>query len=116
MSNYEANQQIISQLPPITAKEQQECVNAINIYEKQKSNSYYMLLCKEYSYYTVLIWNPDEHDFSSLGEGVLLLLTELGTLRTYQVNNDDIELWVTINEETMCFHLFGYDLGVVTYG
>lgn len=129
MSNYEANQQIISQLPAMTNEELEDLVTEINLYENDTLNEFHMMLCKEYSYYTVFQYNPlIESEFHSLGRAVVELLKDLGTIRTYHINKGaDIELWVTIKkpgidgviedrEETYCFHLFPYNLGVVKYG
>lgn len=115
MSNYEANQQIISQLPPMNAEEQGKCLNEIEDYFNKTNNIHYMLLCKEFSYYT-LFEKASYSEFKNLSIAVLTVLSELGIVRTYHINDNDIELWVTVDGKTHCFHLFAYDLGVVTYG
>ena len=115
MSNYEANQQIISQLPPMNKTEEEKCIEEIDDYFSKTNNNHYMLLCKEFSYYTIFE-KATYTEFKTLSNAVLTVLSELGTIRTYYANPADIELWVTVEEETYCFHLFAYDMGVVTYG
>lgn len=121
MSLYEMNAQILSQLPDHTSEQIAEDIELINQYDQQKKARYYMLLCKEYSYYTLFNYmNSWRGGLDSLGEAVIDCLNSVGTVRSCDYDNIDnpnaIEIWVCINDkEVQCFHLFAYDEGVVEF-
>lgn len=119
MSLYEINQNIISQLPEYNNEEINNLQNKINEWEgKYSSNHYFMLLCNDIHYYTILHSSPAlNNDFSSLGQAVVELLLERDfTIHSNEILEDHCEIWIkTQAEETFVFILFPYDQGVVTY-
>lgn len=119
MSLYELNQNIISQLPPYGAEKLEALKMNITNWDTKKNTSvkYYMLLNNEKHYYTVLHYNSAHGDFANLGDSVVYLLQEIGyAIVEEDQKNDHYEIWVKKDNETLCYLLFPYDQGVVTYG
>ena len=121
MSLYEINQNIIGQLSPLTEEQLAELSKKLNDWRviNYPENVYFMLLCNDIHYYTIL--NKVEPvgltDFYDLGEAVLKLAEEAG----YQIISEDgyedrYEIWLKNDEGTYDFILFPYDMGVVTFG
>lgn len=126
---YELNQQIIAQMPALDADGVRECSGKILKYLEEHVNSYYMLLCKELSYYTifhitsaktapngnVIISRGALHD---LTEEIIDIISSLGDVRVIETdNNDAIAIWSSFQSEETgaihCFYLFPYGRGVV---
>lgn len=118
MTLFEINQQIISQLPNLTTAELGQKKAEINNFHLNKQSNYYMLLCKEISYFTIFEFTNREGDFDSFGKGVLACLIEgVGTVVSVDVLEDEVEIWVRDDQgEVNCFHLFDYSQGIVTIG
>lgn len=121
MTLYDMNAQIIKQLPNHDDTQIQEDITLINTFDKDKQARYYMLLCKEYNYYTIFnyvkTWGIK---INRLGENVIDCLNNVGTIRACDYDNitnpTAIELWVSIDDDTVhCFHLFPYDVGIVEF-
>lgn len=121
MSLYEMNQQLIAQMPDHEGEQLQADIILINQYDDKTKAKYYMLLCKEYNYYTIFNYYKTWADSApTLGKIVRECLENVGTIRACDYDNIDnptaIEIWVHTNEdETHCFHLFPYDEGVVDF-
>jgi len=82
------------------------------------AHKYYMLLCKDYNYYTVFEYK------SGCGESfvyvVLDIIKSLGNIHSIEINGDGIlEIWIAPNDdenqEIYAFFLFPYDNGVVNF-
>lgn len=119
MSLYQINQNIISQLPAYNNEAIQNLQNKINDFEDKCFNKYFMLLCNDIHYYTVLSYEALlDNEFHSLGEAVVGLLLERDyTIHAEEETEDHIEIWIKDNEEnTYVFMLFSYDQGVVAFG
>lgn len=116
MTMYEMNQQIISQLPTHDEEKIKEDIEIINQFEKTQNTKYYMLLCKEISYFTGFI--KEITSFESLGEVVIDCIKPVGCIK--DIDNSDplcVDIWITTKEgETHCMHLFDYQYGVVEFG
>lgn len=75
-------------------------------------NNHYMLLCKEYNYYTIFELE-DMLQFPDFAGAVSDIISELGNV--YSIENDStggaIEIWIKPEgEETpLVFYLFPYD-------
>lgn len=113
---YEINQQIISQLPTHNEEKLKEDIQIINNFEKKQNTKYYMLLCKEISYFTGFIKASESTE--TLGEVVIDCIKAVGEIR--DIDNSDplcLDIWVTTKSgETHCMHLFNYQYGVVEFG
>ena len=118
MSLYELNKQGYAQLLPYDETQIQDAITCINEFSDKNKGKYYMLLCKEMSYYTVFEKDFLEYDCLSLGHGVIECLDNVGTIHGIDDNGEGaLEIWVkTSDEEVYCMLLFNYDVGVVKVG
>lgn len=119
LSLFDLNAQAIANLPAMSDEALMDIKEQIDIYASTCHNAYYMLMCKEQSYYTILHYIPEiMTDFTSLGEAVITLAKELGEIKDIYPNadNTDFDIWVKVNDDMWCMHLFAYDAGVVYYG
>lgn len=122
---YDLNKQMVKSLPPMDEEGKQAFINNIfNPYIAKESNKYYMLLCKELSYFTV--FHKDEVNIDNFAETVHLLLSDRGTIITAGWDNEEaqtgIEYWLSVKtpiennpdfSDIYCFYLFRYDEGIV---
>ena len=91
-------------------------------YYEKANNTYHMLLCKDFNYYT--IFNQDltlltELIFSDFPSVVTSIITELGEVYSIELLEDGaMEIWIKPagEENPYAFYLFPYDAGVVYYG
>jgi hypothetical protein len=118
LSIYDLNKSAFGSLPAYDLFKINELQDRINDWEK--ANSYFMLLCNDIKYYTVLRRTQHKRaEFPDLGQAVTGLLLE----RDYTIQADDIaddyfEIWIkdTKTNEVYMFALFPYDWGVINYG
>ena len=80
------------------------------------NNNYYLMLCRDYHYYTVFPYEP-KITADSFGKSVLDCLADVGKIKTLDQNEEQgaIEIWMSINDNIYMFYLFGYDAGVVDF-
>lgn len=117
MNLYELNKSIINQLAPLTISEILDKAQIIEDMHNAVRNIHYMLLCKEYNYYT--IFEADDNPIVTLKVAVYDILKELGDIYSIENKSDGaIELWIKPfnEEEPFVFYFFPYDKGVVYYG
>ena len=118
MNLYDLNKNIISQLDPLTPNEITMKMGMIEEYYNNTNNTYHMLLCRDFNYYT--IFNYDSMlSFPNFSGAVCTIITELGEVYSIEVNEDGVlEIWIkpTGEESPYAFYLFPYDAGVVYYG
>ena len=114
---YDLNKSIISQLKPLEKAEIFGKAQSIRGLRHNSKNKHYMLLCKDYNYYT--IFEEKENDeFYNLSDAVLTIAFELGGIYSIEETGDGaVEIWIkpTGEEEPYAFYLFPYDAGVVYY-
>lgn len=121
MSLYDINKMAINQMQPIKREDMKTLIyNPIEDFSKNNiSVSYFMLLCKELSYYTVF-HKQKNSTYISLAEGVMDCLSDLGDCYDLEYNkqNNNIEIWIKTytNSEPVVLYLFPYDSGVCTFG
>lgn len=112
---YEMNKNIIVQMKPANEEKIKEIKKEfIEFEERYKGNKYFMLLCKDYNYYTIF-HKTGTFVYKNFAIAVLDILSELGDLIIASITTDKtaVEIWVKINEEAYCFYLFPYDKGIV---
>lgn len=119
MNLYELNKTIVNQLPPLTDSEIAIRIDVIHKLHNESMNNHYMLLCKEYNYYT--IFESDTMlNMPSFGAAVCEIVSHIGDVYSieFTANNTGIEIWIkpTGEESALAFYLFPYDAGVVYYG
>lgn len=116
MPLYELNKTLIGQLPQYNQSQLNDLQDRINDWEDSQYK-YYMLLCNDYHYYTVLV--RTQHNiahFPDLGQAITGLLSDGFTIHSDENCTDHFEIWVKKNDATYVFLLFPYDQGVVNYG
>ena len=129
LTAYEANKQIIAQLPPMTDEQYIDFENKLTEYLVKTNNEYYMLLNNVDKTYYTLFRKTNDTEYEAMEDVLKEILDNLGTLITWSYGpvdadgNDSIELWVkekytslidgTESEQVLCYYLFGYDAGVV---
>jgi hypothetical protein len=126
MSLYEINQTLMNQVTPLNEDQKRELANQLNSFaQKHPDNNYFMMLCREVNYYTILTPATNNPDFSSFGNAIITLAKEWNMEIAAGDDFDDrFELWLRKSgfeegsEEVQahCYLIFPYDEGVVTYG
>ena len=115
---YDLNRNIIEQLNPLTTNEVSMKMGLINEYYQKANNTYHMLLCRDFNYYT--IFNYDSMlSFPDFPSAICTIITELGEVYSIELLEDGaLEIWIkpTGEESPYAFYLFPYDAGVVYYG
>lgn len=114
---YDLNKSVINQLEPMTPDEIINNLSTIKEYYHKSNNSFHMLLCRDYNYYT--IFAPDEIMSSDFVATIYDIIVNLGTVYSIENTEDGaIEIWIKPEGEEMpyAFYLFPYDAGVVYYG
>lgn len=115
---YDLNKNIISQLNPLTTDEINLKTPLFESYFAKVENTYHMLLCKDFNYYTIFAFSVMP-EFSNFAEAVITIITELGEVYSIEMNEDGVlEIWIKPagEESPYAFYLFPYDAGVIYYG
>jgi len=88
---------------------------AISDWQKKNRQNFYLLYGKTISYFT-LFQKDQKEDDSNLASTILSCLEDFKAIKTYEVNDDSIDIWIKDNNDEIVFlKLFGYDRGLVTY-
>lgn len=118
MNLYDLNKNIINQLKTMEISEIKEKKELFNKLHNDANNIHYMLLCKDYGYYTIFKRLPE--NLPSFSDTVVEIISEIGEVKSIEFTEtqDAIEIWIqpTGEEEAYVFYLFPYDAGVVYYG
>ena len=117
MNLYDLNKSIINQITPLTSEEILNKAQIIEDMHNSVRNIHYMLLCKEYNYYT--IFEADNDPIITFKIAVCNILKELGKVYSIELKEDGaIEFWIKPEgeDEPFVFYLFPYDKGVIYYG
>lgn len=115
---YDLNKSIINQLTPLTNSEIASKMDIINKLHNTAMNKHYMLLCKDYNYYT--IFECDSMlNMPTFSAAVCEIVSNIGEVFSIEPTEDGaIEIWARPDgeESALAFYLFAYDAGVVYYG
>ena len=114
---YDLNKSVINQLEPMTLDEIIDKLSLVKEYYHKSENSFHMLLCKDYNYYT--IFALDDNVILDFMTVVYDIIVNLGAVYSIENTEDGaIEIWIKPEGEEMpyAFYLFPYDAGVVYYG
>ncbi len=119
LTMYDINKQLVAQLPMLDQAGILEARENIQNFLNETNNHYYMLLCKDISYYTVFVLK----DESMCPQPVCTAIDEIwacadyiGNVKSVDLNEGAIEFWVQPREEDsepMAMYLFSYDAGVI---
>ena len=119
MNLYDLNKSVISQLPALTYPEVMVRMEVVQELYNSAKNRHYMLLCKEYNYYTIFENVISDNSSSNFSSTVAEIIFNVGDVYSIDKTKDNlaIEIWIKpINEESpLVFYLFPYDEGVVYY-
>lgn len=119
MNLYEMNQNMVKQLPVLDITEKE--LNLINQLHNIHGNQYYMLLCNDMKYYTILkassTWAIMPTMCETLGLTVVDCLKSIGNIKSIDLvpDNSAIEIWLENAEGVYCMYLFPYNEGVVEF-
>lgn len=115
---YDLNKSVISQMTPMSPDEISMKTALLNDYAFSTENTHYMLLCRDYNYYTIFSYSTMP-TFSDFATAVCTIISELGEVYSIDCLDDGaVEIWIKpVGEESpYAFYLFPYDAGVVYYG
>ena len=120
MNLYDLNKTVVNQLTPMTKEDLIDKYDFFTEFLQSTANNVYMLLCKEYSYYTLFAYEGDNPSLDTYEQSVIDLLDEIGVVYSIDLTEDKcaVEIWIKPDEEesALAFYLFPYDAGVVYYG
>ena len=116
MTLYDANKQIIEKLPSkITNGQLKECKEILKELKDSKTH-YFMLLCNDIHYYTVIHITDNPAEPIMFHNLVIELLQDNGVIQDILWADEDhsaVECWIKNEKGTFMFMLFPYDWGVV---
>lgn len=121
MSLYDVNKNFMADQPSLSQDELTASLKVIEdyVFDTYKNSTYFMLLCKELSYYTVFV-RDSESSTNILTDEVLNCLQWIAKdILSIELNttNNTPEIWIrTPEEEVVCMYLFNYDDGVIDFG
>jgi hypothetical protein len=113
---YEVNQQLVAQLPNMTREKIEEKKEMFNNFLKKESAEYYMMLCKELSYYTIFrVLSNDYIGPTCFTEVVECLLEFTDGIKSITETDDGnaIEIWVKKDDTCHVVYFFNYTHGVI---
>lgn len=120
LTMYEANKNIYAQLPPLTKEQIQRGINEVLAPYINAGGDYFMLLCREYNYYTLYHLSHRllhaNIGLKTAEDIVDLVKTDLGCIYDITKNEDDVvEIWVKNydDHEMHAYFFFPYDRGVI---
>lgn len=115
INNYQIHKQLFSQMKPLDDEKLGEKLAFVGSwFSAHMKQRYFMLMCKEENYYTVL--NIKDMNYSKAVKELRDLLTWQGDILDirYVHGEDAYECWVKDeDEESKMFYLFVYDWGVI---
>lgn len=118
MTLYDLNKQGYLTLPDMSTEDISNAKKKLTNLIDEIRSSYYMLLCKERSDYTVFSIYFDYKDSTSMAtEEIFSIVESRGKIRGVEFNDDEtIDFWVLIDEEVFMYKLFDYEWGVIEVG
>lgn len=116
MKLYELNQSGYYSLPKMTKAEIETAKEKIDKFLLDNIGGFFMLLCNELHYYTILyLANINFDTKKEMIDELFQLLQQLGTLKAVEVNDSMVEFWVSNGDECHMYAFFNYDQGVIKY-
>lgn len=114
---YDLNKDIIEKnIEPLNKEQLEEKKELIFNYIEKIENKYYMVLCHEKRDYTIF----SVLNFNNKKEIANILLDECFPNRNALIKSielikdeDAIEIWVSMENESFCYYLFGYDNAII---
>lgn len=121
MSLYDVNKNFMADQPALSQDELTASLKVIEDYafDTYKNSTYFMLLCKELSYYTVFVRDSKSSTNILTNEVLNCLQWIAKDILSIELNttNNTPEIWIrTPEEEIACMYFFNYDDGVIDFG
>ena len=112
LTTYQMNQMMYNQLTDLNEEELEDCKNTLCSYLESAPDSYYMLLCKDISYYTVFHLVAEG---PKIADEIIECVKELGSIKEVDITKDGsaIEIWFADSEEAHAAYFFPYSKGVI---
>lgn len=116
---YDINKNIVEKTPNLTKEELENKKELVETYIIKTNAEYYMLLCNDRKDYTVFhrlgIGSEDSPGCCLIDILIDECLPNRGNTKSIELteNEDAIEIWISINEESYCYYLFPYDEAVI---
>ena len=117
ISLYQMNQMLVAQMPVMAIEKVKDRGGKLLEQFYCSAHKYYMLLCRDYNYYTVFeqlrtgSGKPFVHE-------VLDIVQSIGDIYSIEINDDGIlEFWIKPQDDNVprAFYLFPYDNGVIYF-
>ena len=117
MTAYEMNQQLIHQLPELDHNIIPQKKELIYNFCNETANNYYMLLCRDTNYYTVLHRIHADASLDFIADVVTECAETQGAIKSIELTEDKsaIEIWVDnpcFEDCTYVMYFFPYDGGI----
>lgn len=121
MSLYDVNKNFMADQPALSQDELTASLKVIEdyVFDTYKNSTYFMLLCKELSYYTVFVRDSESSTNILIDEVLNCLQWIAKDILSIELNttNNTPEIWIrTPEDEVVCMYLFNYDNGVIDFG
>ena len=116
MSLYDINKNFMASQQPLTSEEYKKAVDVIENYTMNNTAKYFMLLCKEISYYTIFVYDKNEKE--DINTVFTDCINNVGKVLSIEINkeNNTPEVWVRTPEgENLCMYYFSCDALVVPF-
>lgn len=115
MNIYDLNKQLISQMVALSDEDLVNSKQLIKDYFQEQGNRFYMLLCKDISYYTLFEIVEDTWVQPAAADEVIACIKDIGTVKSIDRTEDGaIEIWAQPGEsDPLVMYLFPYDAGVI---
>lgn len=119
MSLYEMNQNFMASQKPLSSEELEKGLKEViwdYVHTKHQASKYFMLLCKDISYFTVFVCD-DKTDKTLVNE-FLNCLEWVGKILSIEYNkeNNVPEIWIKTEEGNChCMYFFEYDDGIIPF-
>lgn len=112
VSLYDINKQIISQMPDISIEEARKILD--DYQWTHASTSYFGFMSFEKHYFTIFHRTENKQD-SMFAAIALECIQNIGLLKTLNIENETLEVWLNIGDEIYQYLIFPYDEGVVNF-
>lgn len=114
---YETMKDVMRGMKPLTELQIPQEIEKIFNFTNNIPNRHYMLLNKELSDYTIFQFENFYNDWGTkkaqLNKDIYECLTNRGKIISINEEDNEIEIWLLINDEAYCYHFFPYDRGVI---
>lgn len=111
MTAYDMNKQLIHSLPELTPEEISSKREMITNFCNATDNLFYMLLCRDTNYYT-LMYRERTPGLDAIADVVTECAETQGAIKSIELMDGAIEIWVSNLVDTYVMYFFPYDGGV----